>query len=267
MTHAARTHEALTRRWAAGETAYGGWLVEESESALAAYAQAGFDYVGIDCQHSLLDESAAGRLVTRYRDAPFALLTRVSRNAVAPIGRLLDAGSDGIIVPGVNTVDEAEAAVAAMLYPPAGVRSFGPIRAGLGSTPAEISARALCLVMIETEAGLANVEAICAVPGVSGVYIGPADLSIALGLDQATAFTSDQLERPFARIRSACEANGLVLGAHALDRDSADRWIAWGASFVSIGSNVGLFAQAAGTLQASLRGSESLLSPTSSPYA
>src|SRR5262249_31906176 len=145
-------------------------------------------------------------------------------NQPAAIGRVLDAGADGVIVPMVSTAAEARAAVAACRYPPAGVRSFGPMRADLGLEMAQIEGRACCFVMIETAEGLANVEQICAVPGLAGVYIGPADLSIGLGLNPMLAFSTDQLQAPVEAIRSACAGNGLVMGAHSLNGADAARW-------------------------------------------
>jgi 2-keto-3-deoxy-L-rhamnonate aldolase RhmA len=245
-------HPALTARWDKNQPAYGGWLVENSPSALDGYVQAGFDYVGVDCQHSLLDETEVAKFLGRYRDAPFAILTRVSANNHALIGKLLDAGSDGVIVPGVNTAAETRAAVDACRYPPNGSRSLGPIRAGLGTSPAAIEARALCLVMIETSEGLENVEEICRVPGLSGIYVGPGDLSIGLGMDPTGGFSTNQLADAFERIGKACDANGLILGAHALDGKSAAQCIAWGCRYLSFGSNTLVFGQGARALYADL---------------
>lgn len=249
-------HSAFEKRWSQNLPAYGGWLVEPSESALDAYVQAGFHYVGLDCQHALLDETEAAKMLVRLRDAPFAVLTRVSENALAPIGKLLDAGSDGVIVPGVNTAEEAHAAATACRYPPRGTRSMGPIRAGMGLNPEQIEQRALCLVMIETKQGLENVEAICRVPGVSGVYIGPGDLSIGLGLSPMAAFSSDQLAEPIARIKAACDANRLVLGSHSLDAAFTRKCVQWGCKFISLGTNTMLFGQAAKGLFEQLKASE-----------
>jgi 2-keto-3-deoxy-L-rhamnonate aldolase RhmA len=245
-------HAALTARWDQNLPAYGGWLVESSHSALDGYAQAGFHYVCIDCQHTVLDEAAVAEFLSRYRDAPIAILTRVSEINHALIGKLLDAGSDGILVPQVDTADEARAVVDACRYPPHGSRSLAAIRAGLGATPAEIEARALCLLMIETEEGLNNVEEICSVPGVSGIYVGPSDLSLSMGMVPSHGFSTDQLKDVFARIKAACDANGLVLGAHALDAKSTAKFLAWGCRYISLGTNTLLFSQAARALFAEL---------------
>ena len=122
-------------------------------------------------------------------------------------------------------------------YPPAGVRSFGPFRADLGLDLAELEQRVSCFVMIETAEGLANVRQICAVPGLAGVYIGPADLSIGLGLDPLLAFSTDQLEEPVAAIKAACAEFGLVMGSHSLNATDATRWVGRGAQLVSLGAD------------------------------
>lgn len=246
-------HAAFERRWAEKQPAYGGWLTENSTAALDAYAQAGFDYVGIDCQHALLDETEVARIIDRLRDAPFAVLARPSHNAAAPIGKLLDAGADGVIIPGVNTRAEAEAAISACRYPPRGTRSLGPIRAGLGRLPEEIEARALCFLMIETKEGMANLDAIASVPGLAGIYVGPADLSIGLGMDPAGAFASDQLAGIFTQIRTACDVHGLKLGSHALDVAFSRQVVDWGCDFVTIGTSGLLLTQICRSLLGELR--------------
>ena len=159
------------------------------------FGRLGYDYVGIDTQHSAVSEAQAAVLVRRLVAAPFGVIVRVSKNDPALIGRLLDAGADGIIVPMVSTAEEARAAVSACRYPPDGVRSFGPFRGDLGLDLAALQQRVSLFVMIETSQGLDNVRDICAVPGIEGVYIGPADLSIGLGLDPMLAFSTDQLKR------------------------------------------------------------------------
>lgn len=231
-------HPALEARWQAGQPALGGWLTSESETTIAMFGRLGYDYVGIDTQHTPLSDAQAAVMVRRHAEAPFGIVVRVARNDPALIGRVLDAGADGVIVPMVSTPQEAAAAVAACRYPPAGVRSFGPFRSDLGGRGlAAVEARAICLAMIETTEGLANVEQICAVPGLGGIYIGPADLSIGLGLDPMQAFNSDQLAEPVAAIRAACERSGVVLGAHSLGGVDATRWIGRGCRMVSLGAD------------------------------
>jgi 4-hydroxy-2-oxoheptanedioate aldolase len=240
------THRSLAQAWAAGRAALGGWVSAGGEFSLRGYRRAGYDYVGIDCQHSALDEADAAVLLQRTLPSDPATIVRVSKNDAALIGRLADAGADGIIVPMVSTAQQARDAAAAVAYPPAGVRSFGPTRPDLPvGDLSEMAARVSLFVMIETAEGLANVEEIAQVPGLAGIYVGPADLSIGLGLAPMRAFTSDQLDEPLARIRKACQAAGIVLGMHQANGTSARRWIERGVRLATLGGDAGLFVTAA----------------------
>jgi 4-hydroxy-2-oxoheptanedioate aldolase len=239
------THSSLTSVWGTDDAAVGGWVTGGGEFSFDLYRRSGYDYVGLDCQHSALDEGDAANLVRRATDGP-ATIIRVSKNDATLIGRLCDSGADGIIVPMVNNAAEAAAAVAAVWYPPHGVRSYGPVRPDLPSGDiVAMAERVSVFVMIETVDGLANVEEICAVPGLAGVYVGPADLSIALGLSPSDAYSTDQLVDSVERIRLACAANSIVLGMHQRDAASAVQWIARGARLVSLGGDGGMFLTAA----------------------
>ncbi|TXI46224.1 MAG: aldolase, partial [Mycobacterium sp.] len=115
----------------------------------------------------------------------------------------------------VDTPEQAAAAVAAARYAPAGVRSYGPLRASIGRDPAELQSRVSTFAMIETAAGLAAVEEICSVPGLSGIYVGPADLAISLGVELAKATTDPRALDAIGRARQAASAAGVVAGIHA----------------------------------------------------
>jgi 4-hydroxy-2-oxoheptanedioate aldolase len=230
-------HASLAAKWSADQPAFGGWVTTDSEATIAMFGRLGYDYVGIDTQHTAVSEAQAAVLVRRLVAAPFGVIVRVSKNDPALIGRLLDAGADGIIVPMVSTADEARAAVSACRYPPDGVRSFGPFRGDLGLDLDALQRRVSLFVMIETSQGLDNVRDICAVPGIEGVYIGPADLSIGLGLDPMLAFSTDQLKEPVERIRAACAEFGRVMGGHSLNAADALRWVGRGSRLVSLGAD------------------------------
>ena len=248
-------HISLATKWSADRPAFGGWVTGDSEGTIAMFGRLGYDYVGIDTQHSPLNESQAAVLVRRLVDAPYAVLVRVSKNDPALIGRLLDSGADGIIVPMVSTAEEARAAVSACRYPPDGVRSFGPFRGDLGLDLEALQRRVSLFVMIETSQGLANVREICAVPGIEGVYIGPGDLSIGLGLDPMLAFSTDQLKEPVAAIKAACDEFGRVMGGHSLNATDAVRWVGRGSRMVSLGADSVMLATiAAQELETARRG-------------
>lgn len=240
------THEALLNAWRAGRPAAGGWISGGGPFSWRLYRNAGYDYVGIDCQHGAMDETQAAQLLMLAEGNSCASIVRVSRNNSALIGRVADAGADGVIVPMVNTPSDAAKAVAAVNYPPAGVRSFGPMRRDLVTADlGELAARVSIFAMIETVRGLDQVGEICKVPGLSGIYIGPADLSISLGLDPALAFTTDQLLAPIQRIVAACAEGGIVPGIHQITPTGVVRWAKAGMKLITLGSDTGLFMRAA----------------------
>lgn len=216
-----------------------------SDAAIRALAGVGYDFVTIDCQHGLLDEAGAGALLRGMAGLPCALLVRVKGLDDAAIGRVLDAGADGVVVPMVDTPEQARAAVAACRYPPAGVRSFGPARGDLGIDVAALQERVSCFAMIETEAGLENVRAIAALPGLAGLFVGPVDLGIALGVPFAEVQTSETLWSALRTVREACDAAGVAAACFGAGPDHVTRLVAEGYRVVSMGSDASILINAA----------------------
>jgi 4-hydroxy-2-oxoheptanedioate aldolase len=256
-------HPVLQKAWSAGRPAFGGWVTINADTVVSAIERAGYDFVGFDCQHGAINETEAANMIRRMASASCATIVRVSENSPALIGRVLDAGADGIIVPLVNNAEEAARAAAACNYPPDGVRSFGPSRPGLPTTTGELYSRTSCFIMIETKDGIANAEEICAVPGVSGVVVGPADLSIGLGLEPYAAFTTDQLYGPLRDLRTACERNGVILGIFSGGGANAAEWIGQGCRMVVVGGDVQLLFKSFTSELAVARGDGKF--PTASP--
>lgn len=162
-----------------------GWLSLPNGFSAEVMARQGFDALCVDMQHGLSDFGDVWPMLQAISQTETVPVVRVPWNDPAIIMRALDAGAYGIIVPLINTAEEAKAAVAACRYPPVGMRSSGPLRAALyGGTnyQAEANGEIVVMAMIETKEGLANLDAICSTPGLDAVYIGPADLSYALGL-------------------------------------------------------------------------------------
>lgn len=220
----------------------GYWVMLDAPPATERIALTGYDYVCLDWQHGMIDYSAVINGLTAIDAARKAVgLVRVGSNDVAEIGRALDAGAAGIIVPLVNTAEDAAAAVEASRYPPAGRRSYGPIRAMLriGPNLSVADASTVVLAMIETPMGLENVEEICAVPGVDGIYVGPADLRLSVGgkspLDEGAA---KAFNAALERVLKAAHAAGIAVGIHTPDGETAARRLAEGFSFVSISGDV-----------------------------
>ena len=150
---------------------------------------------------------------------------RVSGNNLPEINKVLDAGAMGVIVPLVNTAEQAAAAVSACLYPPDGTRSYGPTRAmlyGGRGHPAEANGQIACIVMIETQEGLDNLEAILATPGLGGVYVGPSDLALSLGLPPRGDTDGRAIWRRSSR-STGCKARQGPAGIHWRSRGPAAR--------------------------------------------
>lgn len=194
---------------------WGGWVVGPTVIGPEEFAAAGYDYVGFDTQHGYLDDADVAVLLRRLEHVPVATAVRVPATDPAPIGRVLDAGADAVIVAMVETPEQAAAAVAATRYAPGGVRSFGPLRASLGVDTAALQERAGVFAMIETARGLAVREEICAVPGLTGIYVGPADLAISLGHPVTEAYRHPALLEAMAGIQATATRAGLVSGVHA----------------------------------------------------
>ena len=206
-----RLQEAL----AAKKQIWGGWVVGPTVIGPEEFAEAGYDYVGFDIQHGYLDDADVALLLRRLEHIPIATAVRLPSADPAPIGRVLDAGADAVIVAMIESAEQAAAAVAATRYGPAGVRSYGPLRATLGLDPAALEARTSVFAMVETAHGLSALDEICTVPGLSGVYVGPADLAISMGYGPADAWTNTAVRDAMARIQATASAARLVTGVHA----------------------------------------------------
>lgn len=204
-------------KWRAGEVTLGGWLAIPSTFTAEIMAYRGFDWICLDMQHGLIDYADAVRMIQTINATDTVPIVRVPDNDFGFINRMLDAGAMGIIVPLVNSAAEARRVVDACRYYPAGSRSMGPTRISV-SAGAGYGARAndeiACIPMVETKEAVENLDEILGVEGVDAVYIGPADLSITLGLppglDNGGAF--EEARHAVAR---ACKAHGVVAGIHA----------------------------------------------------
>jgi 2-keto-3-deoxy-L-rhamnonate aldolase RhmA len=202
------------------------WLALGSEAMAELAAEAMPDAVVLDCQHGLWDvrstHAALGAIGTRATP-----LVRVSENSGIAIGSVLDAGAQGVIVPLVETADDARRAVAAAHYPPTGNRSGGGIRplVDFASYWQSCRAQILVAVMIETSLGLANVAEIAAVPGIDMIFIGTGDLTLSLGFDA-------DIEAAVVAIAKAARAASIACGIFTPDAASAKARLAQGFAFV-----------------------------------
>lgn len=227
----------------------GVWVGCTDARVVRAVCGGGFDWACVDEQHG---GAAGGRdntdLISAVRAAGVPAFVRVAWNRPELIGRALDSGADGVVVPMVDDVEQARAAASAARFAPRGTRSFGPVRsvdAVAVPVPERANADVLCLVMVETARGLAAVDDIAAVDGVDGVFVGPFDLSLALGSDVAALLADDGEDAPLRRVVRACRANDLVAGAYAGSVERAAHLRAAGFDMVAAVDDLAMIARSA----------------------
>jgi 4-hydroxy-2-oxoheptanedioate aldolase len=175
----------IKQMWRDGKCVTLGWLSISHGFSAEVMARQGFDALCVDLQHGTSEMNSVLPMLQAVSQTDTTPFVRVAWNEPAAIMRALDLGAYGIIVPLVNTAAEAAMAVAACRYPPVGMRSSGPVRAiqyGGADYQSKANDEIIVMAMIETKEGIENLDAICATPGLDAVYIGPADLSFALGL-------------------------------------------------------------------------------------
>ena len=223
-------------------------LVAESLSLL------GFDFVLVDNQHGswdLNDTQAAFHSICLGNATPMA---RVQQNDFYAIGRLLDRGALGVVVPMVSSRQEAEAAAFAMHYPPKGGRSIGAFAAdfyGASDYISWIEEEVFLAVQIETSAGLECVRQILSVEGVDGCWIGPMDLARSLRLDLGATADRQKHEDAIMRVLDACHESGKIPGIYG--GSNAGYWLGKGFLFVTVATDLMILGQAAGAELAQLR--------------
>lgn len=218
MNDASSATHPLAEAFASGRPALGAWAGLPTAMGCEIMSRAEFDYVCIDMQHGLADYSDALAMLTAIDLGTSTPVVRVPWNEQGIIGRMLDAGAMGIIIPMVNSRAEAEAAVRSCRYAPEGSRSFGPTRVALRDGAgyfAGANDAVKCIPMVETTAALENLDDIVSTPGVDAVYVGPADLSVSLGLPPGNNDGVAAFDDALAAIVAACGRHGVVPGIHS----------------------------------------------------
>jgi 4-hydroxy-2-oxoheptanedioate aldolase len=246
----------LKRMWESGRTAFGLWSVVPGTIGAEILARAGADYVCVDQQHGVIDYDAMVPMFQVIRGGGAAPITRVLSNDPFLIMKALDAGAWGVIVPLVNSADDAARAVSACRYPPQGIRSFGPVLAAgvIGSRdPQNLGGEVLCLVMVETVEALERVDEIAATPGLDGIYIGPSDLALSLGLTPTLEIMEGKHAEAVRRIREACHRSGIAAGIHAPSGEWARRHAEAGFDLITVATDAPLLRGAAGQEMATAR--------------
>jgi 4-hydroxy-2-oxoheptanedioate aldolase len=240
----------------AGKPQIGLWSTLSSNYAVEVVAGAGFDWILLDTEHSPSDLE---NLLTQLQAAapyPSHPVVRVPWNDMVTIKRVLDIGAQSLLIPYVSTAEEAAAAVAYTRYPPKGVRGVaGTTRATRFGRVKDYAKRAheeICvLVQVETQKAVDNIEAIAAVDGVDGVFIGPADLHASLGYmgETANPKVMPLIDEAIRRIRKSGKAPGIL----TTNEELAKRQLASGALFVAVGNDIGILARGAEALAAKFK--------------
>ena len=232
------------------------WSSLSSNYSVEVIAGAGFDWILLDCEHSPNELESVLAQLQAAAPYPTHPVVRVPWNDMVNIKRVLDVGSQSLLIPYVSSAEEAKAAVAHTRYPPAGVRGVaGTTRATRFGRIKDYAKRAheeICvLVQVETQSAVDNIEAICAVDGVDGVFIGPADLHASLGYtgEIANPKVKPMIDEAIKRIRKAGKAPGILTPNEA----DAKHWLGCGGLFVAVGADVGILARGAEALAAKFK--------------
>ena len=244
------------RQRAATEACFGAWCTTPSTFTAEVLAGEGFDYVCVDCQHGLIHYDAMWPMLQAMRHADTTPIVRLPFNDTPWFGKALDAGAQGVVVPMVNSRADAERAVAATRYPPLGVRSFGPVRSAMvvGPDPDTVNREVLCLVMIETADAVERADEICSTPGVDGVYIGPADLAISLGVGLGKMFEAQTHVDAIEHVRETATRSGIIPGLHTGGGAQARRFADAGFRMCTLSSDASMLRQVAQAELAAARG-------------
>ncbi|MGA2129117.1 MAG: aldolase/citrate lyase family protein [Xanthobacteraceae bacterium] len=239
----------LKARLKSGKACVNAWLAIPSGFSAEVMAQCGFDSVTVDMQHGVQDYQSMVQCFQAMNGHPITPLVRVPWNEPGIIGKVLDGGAWGVICPMVNTPAESKALANACLYPPAGKRSNGPIRAamyGEASTYQTIANDEVQIIpMIETQEAIDNIDAILDVPGISGIYIGPSDLGLSLGMKPSLDREEPKILAIYEKLLKATAARGQFAGLHNATGAYAARMIHMGFRFVTLANDSGLMARAA----------------------
>ncbi|HEY0819065.1 MAG TPA: aldolase/citrate lyase family protein [Rhizobacter sp.] len=238
----------LRTMWQAGEAAVNGWLAIPNSFSAETMAHQGWDTLTIDLQHGVVDYQAMVGMLQAISTTPTVPLVRVPWLEPGILMKTLDAGAYGVICPMVSTREDAQRLVAYTSYAPKGTRSFGPIRAllyGGADYPQHANDTIVRFAMIETAQALDNLDEILSVEGLDAIYIGPSDLSLALGCKPTFDEVDPKAAQAIDHILARAKAHGVVAGIHNGAPEVALARIAKGFQFVTVGSDARLMAAGA----------------------
>jgi 4-hydroxy-2-oxoheptanedioate aldolase len=260
----------LRELWDRGGVTVGGWCTMPSAFSAELMARCGFDWLCIDTQHGLIGYDQMSVMLQAVAITGTPAFVRVPWNQPDHLMKALDAGAQGVIVPMINSADDARSAVGACRYPPDGYRSWGPIRASLGVTgysPKSANREVVVAVMIETGAGLEAADEILAVPGIDAVYVGPNDLAVTHGLEPAADAREPERARLIEAALAACQRHGVVAGVHCASVEIARHWREKGFRMLNVTSDAVFMRQQATTVVRALRDEQQVSPSAASGYA
>jgi len=242
----------LKQKWIAGEPTLNAWLTIGNGFAAEVVSAQGFDSITLDAQHGAMSYTELLSILQSTMAYDVTALVRVPWLDPGAIMQAMDAGAYGIICPMVNNRQQAEELVSYMRYPPLGTRSFGPTRIGVSAGPgyaAQANQQILCLAMIETAEAMDNLDEIVGTPGLDGIYIGPADLT--LGLTNGRLAPGADYEEPeivdaIKKILAACKTQNIAACLHCGSPEYAAKAIGWGFNLCTLNSDARFLAAAAG---------------------
>ena len=246
----------LRTLWRADQTAINGWLAIPNSFAAEVMAHQGWDSLTIDMQHGVIDYAQMVQMLQAISSTPTVPVVRVPWLEPGILMKTLDAGAYGVICPMVNTREDAQKLVAYTHYAPRGTRSFGPVRAllyGGADYPQHANDTIVTFAMIETAAALDNLDAILSVEGLDAIYIGPSDLSLALGCNPTFDDLDPKAAEAVDHILARAHAHGVVAGIHNGSTEAALKRIAKGFQFVTVSSDARLMAAGAQQVMARMR--------------
>jgi 4-hydroxy-2-oxoheptanedioate aldolase len=237
---------SLARRLRTGETVHSGWCGLPYPIIAELVGREGFPAVTLDGQHGLWDIASMVAGIAQVRQSGAAPIVRIPVGEFATVSRALDFGAEGIIAPMINTPADARAYVSFAKFPPIGERSWGPHRVTtLANMPdqkvylREANELTVTFAMIETQTALDNVEAIAATPGIDALFLGPADLSIALSRGGNVDPMAGEVDRELDRIVAAASKAGKIMGAYCHSAERAVALAKRGMRFLAVGSDMG----------------------------
>lgn len=220
-----------------GRVALGSWVTIGNPEVVEMLSLLGFDWLLLDMEHAPLDYQTLEYMLMAVRGDATPLV-RIPLNSPVYAKRVLDLGAAGILVPLVNTAEDARLAVASARYPPAGVRGVGPRRAAsYGLRTDEYFDRAdevIVVVQIETREAINNIEAILAVDGVTAFFIGPNDLSFSYG---CRSWREEPVLKALERAAEASRSSGVPGGMYCSDGESLRRALELGFKLIALGSD------------------------------